>query len=337
MKTRKDYHRLPALAFMVMLLCALSGFKTPSGEAPLPAPVEEPCLLLYHNFRITGIYDGGDAAAQAINRLSNEMASFIPATKIEKAALEEMLVNVANAGDYKPEELFFYFRNPGEFALIIRGEFNLQAIKSRFAGEVETERAESLLSRFKFGIGPKKKEFFARFLPQQILVGPEEMRKELERRLENGTTFLQERFKAFVGMLKGKPALALEIDTENFLGSLAGTLSKPPEMAPIRHVRLIADDQLAKMQLFIPEDEPRNQLSERLSPIAAESVRNLIEGAELSLQQSGRSLFVEAEANSELERLLAQKFAAWAMHFFIPGDPEIAAMAQKELHESKQN
>ena len=302
----------------LLLLTLLPGY-TPGREfAKFPAPILNTSLALYHNFVVSGIYDPDQKSELAIASISNEISRIVALDRrISSEAkpdygleLKEFMLN----GGVKLDEVYFFFGSPRNFALLLCGHFSLEF----FAGLFPRAEANDDSIKLRFGDQKSNTEFMMRVRSGQILFCPEPIFDEVNKRLENDENQLDQKFSAFSNMLKGRPALALEVDFASFIENLASTSVRIPEsLQRLEHVRLIADNQLAKLQLSVPDEQSRAQIFEQISKnLDTISDRIGLSGS-LNIRQNGRSIFIEADAGQEVERQLSQKFSALLMQFFL--------------------
>lgn len=308
----------PALAgfALLLLLALLPGFTAQKNQLSPPVPFDNPTLALYHNFAISGVYDFDENSEIALASLSAEISLLMPATsaweKTEPQARIKFLQQCFGEGSLKPEEMFFFFRDSAAFALIINGSFILKDIAGLLPGSGFNPESGRLRKSFNFGTSKLCLEIDA----NQILFYPESAATEIFTRLGKTESRIDKKFKAFISMLKGKPALAAEIDFSAFSQAIASSsLRIPPELDQIKHLRLIADSQLAKMQLYVPENSIRGRLSEQID--LKKFSQLLTSQPELKISEKGASIFIETQADAALEKSVSQKFAAVLLHFLI--------------------
>lgn len=325
---RLERPTLIGLLFL-LLLAFLPGFTPQPEKQPFPAPLDSPALALYHNFAISGIYDFDQEAETSLASLSAEIKSFLPNNhEIATTSLSELLGSRFFRGCLRPQELYFYLRDGRTFALVIEGNFSPQELAqflpaSHFNSETGRLVKTMVLAdtTLHLSIGPDR-----------IMLYPESVTGEVESRLNEDPVALDSKFVAFSGMLKGRPALATEIDFSR-LRQASSSLRLPVELGQIRHLRLIADDQLTKLQLFIPEDEKRRQVKSELN---LATFSQLIPGSpELKLSESGNSLFIDTVADPDLEKSISRRFAAILLHFLIKNSSQsrFAATTIGDRHE----
>lgn len=308
----------PALAgfALLLLLALLPGFTAQKSHPHHPVPFDNPTLALYHNFAISGVYDFDENSEIALASLSAEISRLMPATSAWENTDPQTRLNLLKQrfgeGCLRPEEMFFFFRDSTAFALIINGSFILEDIAGLLPGSDFNPESGLLKKSFNFGTSKLCLEIDA----NKILFYPESAASEIFARLGRAENQIDKKFKAFISMLKGKPALAAEIDFCAFSQAIASSsLRIPPELCQIKHLRLIADSQLAKMQLYIPEDSNRGRLSEKID--LKKFSQLLTTQPELKIFEKGASIFIETQADAALEKSVSQKFAAVLLHFLI--------------------
>jgi hypothetical protein len=318
---------------MLFILAMLPGYSPEPDEQFCPAPFEKPAFALYHNFSSSGIYDPTPESDQALASLTFEIDAFMPLDhswmSTTRQCRIDYLKNFLVGDEFRPAELFFYFENPEKFALMIFGTYNPQKLAQILSADKSNNENHDFVRLFSFA----GRRFHLGFSAEQIILMPEGSVEEALNRLKNPDATLNKKFSAFLSMLKGKPALAAEIDFQTLSSSIASLSGRlPKNFTLLQHLRLIADDQLAKIQLYVPETENRNELTQKidLSPLE----KWLGAPGSVQLRESGKSLFIETEAGKGLEKTVSHKFAAMLMHFFLKHSfkCEVASLSQ-ENHE----
>ncbi|GEM_PF-4257871 len=316
MKIPRYYRPIALYSLMLVLLAALPGFKNMPAEFNIPAPIESPNFALYHNFAISGIYSAQDQWAPPFTNICREISRLLPKNhqwlSLSDSERSRLLSQTLVNSGFRPEEMFFFFADSTSFALLINGSFNLAQIEQMIPGCEYIDDNNLLIKNLTEGKTPLQLQVRA----EQILLCPLADAPIIIDRLQNRQNSLPQKFLAFTSMMKGRPALAAEIDFASFAASLASSgIELPTDLKTIQHLRLIADNQLTKMQLFLPEARARHKLSELLKP----DFFNSLIGSDNSfkINDNGKSVFVETDASSELEQAISQKFAGLLMHFVI--------------------
>lgn len=301
---------------MLVLLAMLPGYSPESEGQSFPAPFEEPVLAVYHNFSSSGIYDPDPHGDRALASLTQELEAFMPLNHAWLSTTRQYRIDFLKKhlidDEFRPAELFFFFKNPEKFALILCGTFNPDKLAQVLSATNSPDNNSAYARSFSLsGIS-----FYLELSNDKIILMPESSSQEGLERLKSPDATLSKKFSAFASMLKGKPALAAEIDFQALNSSIASFGSKlPRNFALLQHLRLIADDQLAKIQLFVPEAEKKLKLSQNIDLSQLERIVG--SPGSLQMKESGKSLFIEAEAGKALEESISHKFSAMLIHFFL--------------------
>ncbi|MFZ5949538.1 MAG: hypothetical protein ACOYXC_02440, partial [Candidatus Rifleibacteriota bacterium] len=268
------------------------------------------------NFAISGIYSAQDHSEPPFTNICQEISRLLPENhqwqRLSDSEKSQLLSQTLISSGFRPEEMFFFFANPADFALLINGNFNLAQIELMIPGCESIDDNNLLIKNLTEGKTPLQLQVRT----EQILLCPLESSPAIIDRLQNRQNNLPQKFSAFTSMMKGRPAVAAEIDFSSFATSLASSgIELPIDLKTMQHLRLIADNQLTKMQLFLPEAEARQKLAELLKPDFFNAL--ITSGSSFKVKENGKSIFVETDASSELEQAISQKFAGLLMHFVI--------------------
>ncbi|MDN5278842.1 MAG: hypothetical protein PWR01_2807 [Clostridiales bacterium] len=312
----KFHKELLISIFLILAMSLLPGFQSVSEPNRFPAPIENPVVMLYHNFAISGVYDDFMTSQSAINEITDEIKKYLAgknsASASEKINLRNLVKNQIVDGDFKPEELFFYFENPDNFALILLGNFSIEQIYKN----LDSNNAKKTDDKLVLNLELFESLIQIMISPKRIVLCPASNSEIILARIEEEKTCLADKFNAFTRMLKVKPALAGEATIDGLTRTLASTSIRiPEEFDFLRHVRLLADEQMTKIQLFIPDDEKRTDFSESLTD-SLKALNAFFDNAtSFSSQLKGRSIYLETDSELELERKFSRKFAAFILQF----------------------
>lgn len=324
MKIVRFYKPIFASILTLIVLITLPGFKTELPQDNFVAPIENPGILLYHNFSTSGIYEDIEASEAALKEISQEMEMFAVSNGnrlIEKTAAGNFVREQVIDGSFKPQELFFYYADQQNFAIILQGSFMVEKIAKNFpAGSFRLEDDDFYTTYPGFGksansrIGVHIKSDF-------ILISPIGISSEMLLRVTEGKCYLDQKFTSFRKMVRGKPAIAGEIDIEMLGQSIASTsIRTPQEFQFLRHVRLIADNKLTKIQFSVPDEESRTVFGKNIGA-NLHFLDSFVGGtASFTSNLKGRSIYVETDARIELEQKISRKFAALIFHFLEKTD-----------------
>ncbi|MBU1107710.1 MAG: hypothetical protein KKB51_13645 [Candidatus Riflebacteria bacterium] len=299
----------------------LSGFNTPQAEY-FPAPLAQPAVCLYLNLSASGLYDRDEVATNA----SQEIVSYIEnlciargAAKTEshhiRTAAENLLNDRLLSGQFKVYELFFYFTDQANFALIMRGEFARQRLTEIIGSDKVVNGDNTSSAQFRSPVLPQEM-LHLQISHDEIVICPENISGNIMTLLESRHNQLGKEFDAFSKMYKARPAIAGEINLTALQPNFAD-MNVPGWFKSLRYTRLIMGSRMNKMQLFVPEAEERLQLLRQVESVVGnlrEYAGNLVD---FSSAINGNSIFIEAPAGQEIERLISSRSIAFLMHFFV--------------------
>ncbi len=298
----------------------LSGFNKPQTEY-FPAPLAAPVLCFYSNLSASGLYDNGEAASNASQEIIGQIESLCVARGAEKTstnhirtAAESLLNDRVLSGQLKVYELFFYYRDLQNFAVILRGEFDRQKLVATLGDDKVVSGENVAFARLRSPLD-EKQLIYLQFAADEILVCPDNISGNLSAQLEARHNLLGNDFAAFTKMIKVRPALAAETDL--FALQSDFTNDVPAWLKSLCHARLIVSSQMTKLQLFVPDADERAQLLLQVEGMIGDLrgyAGNLVDFA---ANPSGNSIFIEAEADKELERLFSSRSFAFFAHFFV--------------------
>ncbi len=316
-------NRTPTLfaILALFLLLMLPGYKNQGDIAYFPAPVAKPAVAIYANFAASGLYDQSHGAGEAINEVLSgveEICRMRSVAKPEAASLRTIAENLINnrilSGEIKCHELFFYFRDPENFALIMNGEFSAERLAELIGKSRVNTTAAGLTATLKSPAGGNERLYLA-LNHSQLVICPENTAGNTLENLNNHLGQLDEKFAAFSKMVINRPAFAAEV---NFavLEKVAGSAMLPGWLDKMKHFRLITASRISKVQMFVPDTAGRNELQQTMTNLMP--ALNGITGmtANFSLAQKGSSIFMEAPAGLDLEKAASRKILAFLLHFF---------------------
>jgi len=109
--------------------------------------------------------------------------------------------------------------------------------------------------------------------------------------------------------------MATEISFENLQKNI-GQRFLPGWLQSMKHLRLLAASKVAKLQLFIPDNTQRTDMCGTLKGKTGD-IKAAIGGSEdLTLEEKGNSIFIEAKTDEALEISISRRTAAFLLHFF---------------------
>lgn len=327
MKLRYAY-TLPALAALLIL----SGFS--SEGTYFPAPIKEPVAAVYLNVSSTGIYDESSESEKACTEITDTVNNICnlrsisnnsePTQKYKELSLN-FLQNSIISGFLKIEELFFYYKNQDEYALIANGSFNLDDIAAKTkAVAIYNENNEIIKISSAINTEAEtttKQRLFMQAVNDTIIICPENNAGNIIESIENNQNLLGEKFKTFEQMVKFRPAIGAEINLEEVTSNKSQKSSLPQNLAATNVIRLLVATRQNKLQINIPKEEDRQKLKEEL----AQQIDNLNamfdNKTDYKLTEGKTSLFFEAKANKEQMQSVSRKAMAFMLHFFVKNIP----------------
>lgn len=222
------------------------------------------------------------------------------------------------AGDrsFLPEDLYFYFRNPGEFALLLTGTIEPGRWRDLFPEALILPRDQG------FAVlvdpGGNGHQMVLHLRNGLAFLAPAELEGNLVDALRDGASGLTERFKTFRAMVQRRPLLAVEADLQALSARLPQggnsdlVLGEP--LSSVSMFRLLLDRQILKAQFHLPEDGSRVEMAaladslvagiqaavtgsgtagiDSLKVLAGEPTRKLLAG--MRSETKGQSVFIEA-------------------------------------------
>lgn len=298
----------------------LSGFNQPRPEY-FPAPLPDPLLCFYSNLSASGLYNNNETASAAAQEIISYIESLCLTRGADKTEADSIRAEASRflhdrilSGQCKVYELYLYFSDPQSFAIILNGEFDWK----RLSGSIGVDRiipgSESISARLRLPFAGK--EMLYLYIDREALViCPDNIAGNVMAQLTTRRNLLGDAFSAFSKMVKVRPALAAEVN----LAALPekNPIALPEYLAPLRYARLIVSSQLTKLQLFVPDADQREKMLRQVEKQVGglrESAGNLVDFA---ANLSGNSIFVEAPAGEELERLFSSRSFAFFAHFFV--------------------
>lgn len=316
--------RAPTLmAFLALsLLLLLPGYKKNVDNEQYPAPVAKPIFSVYVNFAASGLYDGGQTTGEAVHKVINSIDKICqlrgsPAAETAnvRSTAESLLNDRILGGQFKAYELFFYFRDPQNFAVILNGEFASNKIAELIGEGRVNAKSEGLTTILKPSADGKTR-LHVEVKNDQMLICPEDIAGNIIDSLNNKTNLLGNELAAFDKMVRNRPALAAEVNLDA-IQKVPGTMAIPQWLKSLKHLRLIAASRMTKMQMFVPENLQREALAKVMVTELPAITSATGDIASLSLSVKGNSIFVEAAAEKDMEKSISSHTAAFLLHFFV--------------------
>jgi hypothetical protein len=314
--------RLNTIFVIVMFTAVfmLSGFNRPPVEY-FPAPLAEPQLAFYTNFTASGLYDSGESAMNAGQEIISQIENLCISRGADKTmgnqirnVAENLLNDRILSGQLKAYELFIYFSDRQNFAMILRGEFDRHRLAAAIGAE-KVNLSETAVSARLLSPLHDKEALYLQISSDEIMVCPDNIAGNILAQLESRRNLLGREFDAFAKMVRVRPALAAEINVAAVRNGFSEGF--PDWLKTLRHARLIISSRMTKLQLFVPDADERAQMLRQVESMVGglrEFAGNLVDFA---ATPSGNSIFIEAPAGEELERLFGCRSVAFFTHFFV--------------------
>lgn len=311
---------MACLTLTILLL--LPGYKQQAENGYFPAPLASPTISFYANISNSGLYDKGRTNPETISNISAGIKKICtsrgtPEAEINKIAssTEIILHERILSGIIKPYEMFFYFQNAQNFAVILGGEFARDKIAD-FIGKDKVKVMPEGFSTLIRRSADEQDTMHLEIRNDMLVLCPENIAGNILENINLQKNLLSDDLKAFSKMVTARPALAVEINFE----ALQNNSSKdalPVWLKPLKHLRLIAADRMTKIQMYVPDGTARETLSAK-ARAALPGIENAIGNiASFSLALKGNSIFIEAPAEKRLEQAISRQAAAFILHFFV--------------------
>lgn len=318
----------------------LSGFNGPQADY-FPAPLPSPQLSFYANFTASGLYDTGEAALNASQEIVSQVESLCVARGADKTAshhirtaAENLLNDRLLSGQMRVYELFFYYADQQNFAVILRGEFVRQRLMAVLGVDKVSDGDDASVARFRSPLNPAEL-LYMQVGSDEVVICPDNISGNIAEQLAARRNMLGKDFTSFSKMVRVRPAVAAEINLAALQNSAAAE-PVPDWGRALRHTRLIVSSQMTKMQLFVPDPEERERLLRQIEGLVGglrEHAGNLVD---FSAATSGNSIFIEAPAGDELERLVSSRSIAFIMHFFVRAQKNQIMVSSREADENRE-
>jgi len=307
------------IALTVLML--LPGYKKQNDSQHYPAPIARPALAFYTNLSVSGLFNQDHTGSEAIKEIVGSVEAISKArsgsesvSQHVKTATSELLNNRILSGNLKIHELFFYLRNAENYAMVLTGEFSPAAIADligRNRINATTKGFSTLMNLAAAG----KERLFLEFRNDTIIICPENIAGNVLSNIDEHNNLVSAEFSAFDRMVRGRPAMATEISFENLQKNI-GQRFLPGWLQSMKHLRLLAASKVAKLQLFIPDNTQRTDMCGTLKGKTGD-IKAAIGGSEdLTLEEKGNSIFIEAKTDEALEISISRRTAAFLLHFF---------------------
>ncbi len=303
------------------MLMLLPGYRKQGDSQHYPAPIARPALAFYTNLSVSGVFNHDQTGSDAIK----EIISSVEAISVARSGSESfsqntgavaagLLNNRILSGNLKIHEIFFYLRNTDNYALILTGEFSPAAIADLIGRSRINATTRGFSTLMNLAVAGSERVFLE-FRNDAIIICPENIAGNVLSSIDEHKNLVAAEFPAFDRMIRGRPAMAGEISFENLQKNI-GQKFLPDRLQAMKHLRVLAASKVAKLQLFVPDNVLRTTMSGTLKD-KTHAIKTVIGGREdLTLEEKGNSIFIEAKADEALEMLISRRTAAFLLHFF---------------------
>ncbi len=314
MKKRYAYI-IATIAFITLL----SGF---TSESNFPAPVKEPAAAIYLNISSSGMFDEENqiACEEIANNVANicklrDISSNSSVEKDYKNITLNFLKESILSGFLKIQEIYFYYKNTNEFALIAKGEFDLFSIAEKSKAELVFDKDERL-EKIVTSLNSSNEKMLLQVSNNTLVICPQDIISEINKNLDNNENLLGEKFKTFEKMLQYNPAISAEINLQQLIKDIEN-VTLPKELTVTDLVRLFIAPVQNKIQINVPEDSDRKDLKKELEK-QTQALNSIFENkTDYKLKEGKTSIFIESKTDEEQVQAISRKATAFVLHFFV--------------------
>lgn len=333
--------RYAFLLSSIVLVALLNGFS--ADKTNFPAPVKEPAVAVYLNISSSGIYEGEDSTERACEEIAEAVENICRMRNVQIATdsgkykticfdlLKESMIN----GFLHLEELYFYYKNSEEYALIGNGEFNLDMMADKIKGETLCDDdgnvigLSSVINADSNSSSKAESRLFLQANGTRIVLCPENIAGNIMNSIESEQNLLGEAFTTFGKMIKVRPAIGAEINVEKLVNKVDKSVDLPESVAATNLVRLLVGAKQNKLQINIPKADERSNMKKQLFS-QTEALNAIFDNkTDYKLSEGKTSLFIETKADKEQMQTICRKAMAFMLHFFVKNTP--SDQKQKEL------
>ncbi len=310
------------LTLAVVLL--LSGFSSESNS--IPAPIKEPAAAVYVNLLHSGIFEEQNQKAcediannvAKICKLRNNDSSSLSTEDYRNITLKVLKNSIIN-GFLQIHEIYFYYKNQKEFALIAIGEFDTLTIVEKLKAEMlfdEEDKLIKLTTTIKANNDSNEK-LLLEANQNLLVISPERSDLNIFNNLKDNKNLLGDKFKTFEQMLQHNLAISAEINIEQLLKNQNNT-NLPKPVTATRLVRLFVAPKQNKLQISVPEENEREELKKELQNQTI-LLNSLFDNkTDYKLAEGKTSLFIESKTTDEEQvQEISRKAMAFMLHFFV--------------------
>lgn len=318
MKNRYTYILL-TLAVIILL----SGFSTETNN--FPAPIKEPAAAVYVNLLHSGIFE--EQNQKACEEVANSVAKICKLRDSNSSSLStkeyrditlKILKNSIINGFLQIHEIYFYYKNQEEFALIALGEFDTLTIADKLKAEMIFDKEDKLIkltTTIKTNNDSKEK-LLLEANNNLLVISPERSDLNIFNTLKDNKNLLGDKFKTFEQMLQYNPAISAEINIEQLLKN-QNNPNIPKPVTATRLVRLFVAPLQNKLQISIPEENEREELKKELKKQTIMLNSIFDNKTDYKLAEGKTSIFIESKTDEEQIQEISRKTMAFVLHFFV--------------------
>lgn len=310
--------------FLTLILIISSSISV----CAFPAPISEPAAAIYLYLSRSGIFDEDnqnaceEIANTTVNicKYRNGKNSFNE--KEYKSLCLNFLKNSIISGFLKIQELFFYYKYSDEYALIAKGEFNLQTIANMAKAEKYFNDDNNLIKIVTTidAENDGNEKIVLEVSNDTLVICPQKSYSYIINNLSNNQNLLGEKFKIFEKMVQYKPAISAEINLKKILLE-QNNKNIPSSLTATKLVRLFIAPNQNRLQISIPKEEERNKLKKELEKQTVILNSFFDNKTDYHLKEGKTSIFIETKTDNEQVQSISRKAMAFLLHFFIKNIP----------------
>ena len=318
MKIRYTYILL-TLAVIILL----SGFSSEKNN--FPAPIKEPAAAVYVNLLPSGIFE--EENQKACEEIANNVAKICQLRTTEQPSslttkdyrditikfLKSSIVN----GFLKIHEIYFYYKNPKEYALIAKGEFDVLKIVEKSKAEMIFDDEDRLVKIIaKINANNSNEKMLLEANNDIIVISPDRSDLNIFDNLKNNKNLLGDKFKTFEQMLNNNPAISAEIDLEQLLKN-ENNVNIPKPVSATKLIRLFVAPKQNKLQISVPEENEREELKKEIENQTVLLNSIFDNKTNYKLAEGKTSIFIETKTDEEQIQAISRKTMAFMLHFVV--------------------
>lgn len=319
-----------------LLIWSLLSICLPASASDyFPAPVAVPQLLVYYDFSRTDFYSSESQSLPLIAKIMGETYEKRLNNSVNGPDLNEKIAqylrNKPNKDDFKIDKLFLYLKDKENFALILTGSFDHEKIKALYNHNLVTDSDAGTIIDLK--IDAKALPNLCMFVSNElIMLAANTTIEAYADNLNQGKILLTGEYQNFIDMVNASPMLAAELSVMGIKQRLmSDNMELPAWVQALKHIRLIVDRRLTRLQLAASSDKETNVVRSGMN----EQLLGFDAAQNFYVNEQNSSIFIEAKADSELEMLVAHHTAAFILHFFVKAELETTNYTSEVEHAAR--